>query len=254
MHPPNVRRAALELIAAGHNDCEVSRRLGIPRRTIADWRRPTYVSRRGFATDTCPRCWQPMKPIRAAADDYAEFLAMYLGDGCISELERTQRLRITLDLRHPNVIERAHELTTRVFPHNRVTAFERAACRCVDLSVYSSHLSCLLPQHGPGKKHDRRIALEPWQVRAVERNPWSFLRGAIATDGCVFINRTGPYEYLGYHFCNRSRDIACLVVAVMEQMGVQPRLTHDRRRDVWTVRVNRRASVALMVSNVGVKG
>jgi hypothetical protein len=46
MHPPHVRAAALALIEQGLNDCEVSRRLGIPRRTILDWRRPTYVPRK----------------------------------------------------------------------------------------------------------------------------------------------------------------------------------------------------------------
>jgi hypothetical protein len=46
MYPPEVRAKALELVAAGLNDCEIARRLGILRRTILDWRRPTYVSRR----------------------------------------------------------------------------------------------------------------------------------------------------------------------------------------------------------------
>ena len=41
MHPLHVRAEALALIEQGLNDCEVSRRIGIPRRTILDWRRPT---------------------------------------------------------------------------------------------------------------------------------------------------------------------------------------------------------------------
>jgi hypothetical protein len=35
----------LALVEQGLNDCEISRRLGFPRRTILDWRRPTYVPR-----------------------------------------------------------------------------------------------------------------------------------------------------------------------------------------------------------------
>jgi hypothetical protein len=31
MHPPHVRAAALALVEQGLNDCEISRRLGIPR-------------------------------------------------------------------------------------------------------------------------------------------------------------------------------------------------------------------------------
>ncbi len=45
MHPLHVRAEALALIEQGLNDCEVSRRIGIPRRTILDWRRPTYIPR-----------------------------------------------------------------------------------------------------------------------------------------------------------------------------------------------------------------
>lgn len=44
MHPPHVRAAALALVDQGLNDCEISRRLGIPRGTIRDWRRPTYAA------------------------------------------------------------------------------------------------------------------------------------------------------------------------------------------------------------------
>src|SRR5436190_11895644 len=59
MHPSHVRAEALALVEAGLNDCEVSRRLGIPRRTILDWRRPRYVSRRKTPLETCPAAGEP---------------------------------------------------------------------------------------------------------------------------------------------------------------------------------------------------
>ena len=74
----------------------------------------------------------------------------------------------------------------------------------VVLWAYSSHLTCLFPQHGAGKKHERPIALEPWQQELVAAAPWAFLRGCIRSDGSVFVNRTGRYEYLSYDFCNLS--------------------------------------------------
>ena len=48
--------------------------------------------------------------------------------------------------------------------------------------------------------------LETWQ-RLVGAAPWAFLRGCIRSDGCVFVNRTGRYEYLSYGFTNYSSDI-----------------------------------------------
>jgi hypothetical protein len=76
------------------------------------------------------------------------------------------------------------------------------------------------PQHGPGKKHDRRIELEALQQALVDVAPWAFLNGCIRSDGCVFVNRTGTYEYLSYCFDNRSADIRDLFVATCRLVGV----------------------------------
>jgi hypothetical protein len=83
VHRPAERQAALDLVALGLNDCEVSRRLGIPRRTIRDWR---ALPRRPF--ETCWRRWGTTSAVRFSADDYAELLGLYLGDGHITELAR----------------------------------------------------------------------------------------------------------------------------------------------------------------------
>lgn len=252
MHPPEVKQAALDLVAAGHNDCEISRRLGVPRRTILDWRRPTYVSQRSPA-ETCPRCWRATRPVRFENGDYSELLAMYLGDGFISTGPRTRRLRITLDRKYPRIIERTADLVARCFPENRVDIVGSKAGNWVNVSVYSSHLTCLFPQHGPGRKHEREIRLEPWQAAQVERSPWALLRGLVMTDGCTFINRTGRYEYLSYDFSNYSEDIARLFAAACDQVGVRYRLTSQRDGRLWDIRINRRESVALMERHVGLK-
>jgi len=250
VHPPSVRAAALELIAAGVNDCEISRRTGIPRRTICDWRRPTYI--RKIPTDICPRCWRAAKPMYFTAADYAELLGLYLGDGYISEAARTTRLRITLDLKYPQIIGEAHALVERCFPSNRVDVQRGGMTgRCVNVSVYSLHLSCLFPQHGPGVKHARRIALEPWQEALVSKAPWRLLRGLIRTDGSAFINRTGRYEYLSYDFSNRSEDIVDLFTKACDLVGIEYRRTRNRR--LHDVRINRRASVARVLEQVGLK-
>ncbi|HTE63880.1 MAG TPA: helix-turn-helix domain-containing protein, partial [Solirubrobacteraceae bacterium] len=80
VHPAAVRQAALDLIALGLNDCEVSRRIGVPRRTVRDWRVPSYVPRRR-AGATCLRCWEPTSRVAFTPADYAELLGLYLGDG-----------------------------------------------------------------------------------------------------------------------------------------------------------------------------
>jgi hypothetical protein len=193
--------------------------------------------------------------MRFTPEDYSELLAMYLGDGSISQHPRTQRLRIVLDKKYPQIIEDARGLLERCFPANGVDAVD--AKGCLHLSVYCSHLACVLPQHGPGPKHRRRIALEPWQSEIVEAAPWPFIRGCIRTDGCCFINRTDvhrtqPYEYRTYEFANVSTDIVELFRQACHQVGVFTRANRDRRNR-WSVRINRRDSVALMLQNIGLK-
>ena len=122
-----------------------------------------------------------------------------------------------------------------------------------NVSVYSSHLTCVFPQHGPGRKHEREIRLEAWQAALVERGPWAFLRGLVLTDGCAFVNRTGRYEYLTYNFSNHSEDIARLFAATCDRVGVEYRLTNQRQGKLWDIRINRRESVRLMERHVGLK-
>jgi hypothetical protein len=253
MHPPETKRAALDLIAAGHNDCEVSRRTGIARTTIRDWRRPSYKPRRCFAAETCPRCWRAAKPMRFTGEDYAELLAYYLGDGCISEHARTCRLRIALDARYPEIICDAKAILSISFPENPIGQVTAHGGSMVFVSLYSSHLPCLFPQHAAGMKYQRRIALEPWQAQLVAASPWPFIRGCIRTDGCSFINRTGPYEYLSYAFSNMSGDIVSLFTDSCARVGVATRVNQSSRTGILEVRINQRSSVALMAEHVGVK-
>ena len=245
MHRPDIKCAALELAGQGLNDCEIARRLGVPRTTVRDWRRPTDPRAREI--ERCWRCWRPSTPVRIAAPDYAELLGLYLGDGHISSLARTERLRIHLDARYRTVVDEAEALLRRCFPSNRVGRTGRHEGSMVILGVYHAHLRCLFPQAGPGKKHLRPIRLEPWQADLVEQAPWRFLRGCIRSDGCVFVNRTGRYEYLSYEFSNLSRDIVDLFIATCERMGLRP------RRYPRYVRLYRRDDVARLLVEVGTK-
>lgn len=51
-------------------------------------------------------------------------------------------------------------------PGQRAGTFKKQGC--VEIALYSRHWPCLFPQHGPGRKHTRRIALEPWQQALVD--------------------------------------------------------------------------------------
>jgi hypothetical protein len=247
VHPVSLRDLALALVADGVNDCEIARRLEVPRATVRDWRRPRYVPRGDRERDVCPRSWRSTRRIVFSDADYAELLGLYLGDGHITALQRTERLRLSLDAKYPNINDETEALLRRCFPQNRVGRVILGGGSTVVLHVYSSHLSCLFPQHGPGKKHERAILLEPWQLELVAAAPWSFVRGCIRSDGCAFVNRTGKYEYLSYDFYNLSAPIRQLFVDACHQLGLACRPAGN------SVRINRRESVARMLEHVGVK-
>jgi hypothetical protein len=245
VHPIETRDAALALIAQGLNDCEVARRLLLPRTTVRDWRNPRNVR---SPRPTCPRCWRPSaKPVVFTDADYAELLGLYLGDGHIVRTARTYRLRLFLDTKYGQVISDAEALLRRCFPYHGVGRFRTGKGTTTILSVYYSHIPCLFPQHGAGVKHDRRIELETWQEEIAAAQPWPLMRGLIRSDGCVFVNRTGPYEYVCYQFANLSWQIRNLFMDACDRVEVQYRAYS---RDV---RIYRRESVALMQKHVGAK-
>ena len=241
MHPPAVRDRARALCAAGLKDAEVARETGLPRTTVRDLRRAASGGVR------CPRCWGRARASEWSAPDYAFVLGLYLGDGYVVRAGRTFRLRISLDARHPGVVADAVAALRRSFVSNRVGVVTADGGSTMVVSVYNGHLPCLLPQHGPGPKHLRRIALEGWQEAIVAEAPFDFLRGCIWSDGCTFINRTGQYAYLTADFCNSSSDIRGLFANACDAAELDYRMNGDR------VRINRRASVERLVSRIGTK-
>lgn len=242
MHPRETRDRALSLIASGLSDRQVAELVAVPPRTVLDWRRRPEPER-----PRCPRCDGLMRPITLDRGDYAELLGLYLGDGHISPGRRTSALRISLDRNHPEIDADTLALLRRGFPQNRVQRLIADRGNTVVQKVYHCHLRCLFPQAGPGRKQDRPILLETWQQDIVDRKPWRLLRGLIRSDGCVFVNRTGPYEYLSYDFTNHSQDILDLFAATCTAVGVQ------HRRYPVRIRVCQRPSVALLLHHVGVK-
>ena len=109
---------------------------------------------------------------------------------------------------------------------------------CLVVSAYWKHWVCLFPQHGPGKKHSRRIELAPWQSRIARAHPDRLLRGLIHSDGCRVANRVGRGMYPRYLFSNRSKDVLRIFCAACEAAGLswtQPSFKHisvARARDV----------------------
>ncbi|MGW1062330.1 hypothetical protein [Micromonospora rubida] len=120
------------------------------------------------------------------------------------------------------------------------------------MQSYGVHWPCLLPQHGPGKKHERPIVLADWQREIVAAHPGDFVRGLFHSDGCRVANRVTAhgraYVYPRYLFTNESADIMGLCQWALDLLGVAWRM--NRRN---SLSVARREAVAALDRHVGPK-
>ncbi len=246
MYQNRVRQDALERLARGHTLSRVSRDLGVSRAALREWRtRPSHSLQ-----PECPRCGDAA----LAPDSYAALLGYYLGDGCLSEARRYVALRISCDAAWPGVVEDVAAAVSTVHPTRPV--FRVPAPGCVIVQSNWQHWPCLFPQHGPGRKHERPIALEDWQRQIVEGQPGAFLRGLFHSDGSRVRNwatrqvggQKKRYDYPRWQFTNVSADIRELCCWALDIVDVAWRQSNHK-----TVSVSRRADVARLDELIGPK-
>jgi hypothetical protein len=233
------------LIATGMNDCAVSRETGIPRPTVRDWRRrpPKRLQSPG-ASSPCG-VLHDFSVLPQAA--YSYLLGLYLGDGCISRHTRTFHLRITCGTQYPAIIAHCREAIDTLMPKQHAGIVRRKE-RCVDVSHFSKHWPCLFPQHGPGRKHNRSIRLEPWQEAIVYEKTEEFVRGLIHSDGCRVVANDRGVMSIRYHFSNRSEDIIGLFTAALDHLEIP-----WTRSTKYIVSIYRKAATARLDEFIGPK-
>jgi hypothetical protein len=232
-----------KLARMGLNKCEIARRTGIPRSTIRTWLAGEIPQR----TRLDPQALEP-----PAARAYSYLLGMYLGDGCLTPCPRdVYKLRIALDSRYPHIIATSVAAVRRLMPDNRTRVRKHPEHNVVEVYCYSKAWPTLFPQHGPGRKHDRAILLDPWQIRlldAEEAHLQQLLRGLIHSDGCRVLNKVNGGVYPRYHFDNRSDDIRAVFTGACEELGL-----HWTQTRPYTVAVSRRPDVARLDTFIGPK-
>lgn len=158
----------------------------------------------------------PISPDRAAA--YAYLLGMYLGDGCLTRHPRTYLLVISLDAAYPDLAQRCAAAVRKVNPFHPVSIYRQD--NVLRVKSYGVCWLKLFPQHGPGRKHLRKIELSDWQEALVKDKPWEFLRGLLESDGSRFDRSVGGRTYPAYDFTNRSSDILNLFKQVCDDLAI----------------------------------
>ena len=245
MRPPQQRREVAQLLAEGLSDGAVSRATGVPRATVRDWRRAGVVEE--AEVELCARCGSAVHdPELLDREAYAYVLGLYLGDGYVADTGRGSfRLRIYVDARHPRLAERVAGAVRRVHPGPRVGVIADRRDHMLVVSQYARAWPCLLPQHGPGVKHGRTIALTDWQRAIVDEHPDQLVRGLLHSDGSRVVNRVRAsgktYAYARYQLSNRSDDIRAIFCEALDRLAIP-----WRRMNRWNVSVARREGVAAL--------
>lgn len=228
---------------------EASRALGVSRASIREWR--DGGAEHGGRPHACFRC-NSVTPSDVGA--YSALLGFYLGDGCVSEYRGKLSLRVSCDQTYPGIIEDVTSVMQRVRGDGRVGHVPAPGVTVV--RSWWQHWPCLFPQHGPGRKHERKLTLEPWQQHLVQTEPAAFLRGLFHSDGCRVKNwATRPvagelkrYDYPRWQFVNCSEDILGFCTDALDAVGVPWRRSNHK-----TVSVSRREAVARLDDLIGLK-
>lgn len=166
---------------------------------------------------TCSQCGAAdHDPWSFPRHQYSYLLGQYLGDGCISPAPRgVWKLRIFCADAYPSIMSAVETAMRAVLPRNSVGRVQKIGC--TEIWSYSKQWACLFPQHGPGRKHERKIELEYWQREIVDMHREEFVRGLIHSDGSRYVNtvrvKGKAYAYPRYEFVNLSTDITRLCSA-----------------------------------------
>lgn len=241
-------KRALRLFERGCTPTEVARTCGIPRSTVREWHAGRALSR---PRDHSSKCTLTHDLAEFDTRWYGYLLGLYLGDGHLSALDRLPRLRITLDSRYTAIVRECVSAIEAVSGRG-ARVHPRPRSRCVDVSCYWKHWPCLIPQHGPGRKHLRPIILSIEQERIVMADPRPLLRGLIHSDGTriIAVERKGSNVRYAprYAFKNRSEDILHIFCRACSALEV-----HFTRPSATQIAIYRKASVARLDEFVGPK-
>jgi hypothetical protein len=237
------------LIGDGLSDRQIATLTGISQPIVRRWRHLEHPpGRRSHHFD-----WRVPD-----AYAYCYLLGCYLGDGTVAQWSRNGwELHLYCDQRYAEVMDEIRAAAILTFPDASPTTFVSRTAGSAVVRISHPGVAQAFPQHGPGRKHLRRIALTDWQIELTHREPEAFIRGLLHSDGCRAENRfrtklpsgrTAEYHYTRYFFSNLSADIRNIFAEHCELLGI--RVTQSNPRNLS---VSHRDSVAILEEIVGPK-
>ena len=252
MWPETTRLAVLELVASGVSDRVAARLSGVPRSTVAAWRRKPERSRRFFSADPD---WRPVAPT-----DYCYVLGLVPRRRLHHASGRQRLLADNSDALYPRVIGKAENSLAELLPDRRVACYRHPVDRKVVLQVAWATLPYAFPRRRPRPEAPTaRSELVAWQLEL----------HAAPTPSDSADPRAHPLRRLSLHQSLRheaperaGRPVRVSALLLHQPLRRHPRIFCDHCDLLgirWTqsnqrnISVSHRDSVALLDSFVGPK-
>jgi hypothetical protein len=243
MRTENEYQKVIEYKNRGLNKTEISKIVNIPRTTINDWlrRRPNFEK---TINDFNSKDYIMGNNLQ---NTYSYILGLYLGDGHINQMKnkRSYRLRIFNDIKYNNLNKHIINELQNLFFNNRVNFINSK--NLVITYVYSNKLPTLFPQHGNGRKHNRKIELFNWQKDIISYK--YLLMGLFHSDGCHYFNNIKGKKYESYSFSNVSKDIHGIFQNCCKTLNIE----YTKSSKSSNTEIRQRNSVEYLKNNIGTK-
>ncbi len=149
----------------------------------------------------------------------AYITGLAIGDGNLSLVRKTVRLRISCDNAYPNLILRISKTLQALLPENKVGLVKKFG-NCTDVYVYSNQLEKLLGwKAAKGSKFKQNVTTPAW-IKKSKEYKINYLRGLIETDGAIYRDR----GYLMVIFTTIIEDLALEVNDFIKNLGFKSKL------------------------------
>jgi DNA-binding transcriptional regulator WhiA len=158
-----------------------------------------------------------------------------LGDGNLSRVNRAVRLRISCDLKYPNLINEVKEKLAIISPYNKINQ-RKVKGNCVDIYCYSNDWEDTLGWK-VGSKLVQQVSTPNWIFQR-KKYIVACLKGLLQTDGSIYMDR----GYKMVNFVNHSRKLAIDVLAMVNSLGFRASFSEVSFKDKntrYTVRIAR---------------
>jgi len=151
----------------------------------------------------------------------AYVIGVSIGDGNLSNPnKRAVRLRITCDLKYPQIIKNIIKALEKTFPNNKINIVNGGK-NYINISCYSNKLEKILGwKHDKGSKFKQNVRVPKW---IFNKKIWirNCLRGLIETDGSIYKDRNYTYVNFTTIIKNLSLDVEKMLVKLNYKHSTQ---------------------------------